>query len=199
MTTIANITAQFAAMGKEELRAACRAAGISYGKLNNDGMRAALVAFHSKDVEAEEDEETEEVQQPTASASLFGALMGNTVTVAPVTGGTRVIDGKRVDGSVTERTARTPRDAAPVVPRATRKGYKIQVDREERNGVKRPSEGTTCGAVWAALDSLHSSPEGLKAADLPGLADDNGWNRTNVSCEYYAWRKFMGIKGRAAK
>jgi hypothetical protein len=34
----------FAEMGKSELRQACRDAGIPYGKLNNDGMRAALEA-----------------------------------------------------------------------------------------------------------------------------------------------------------
>lgn len=35
---------KFNEMGKTELRAACKAAGIAYGKLNNDGMRAALIA-----------------------------------------------------------------------------------------------------------------------------------------------------------
>lgn len=35
---------KYAVMGKEELRQACRDAGISYSKLNNDGMRAALRA-----------------------------------------------------------------------------------------------------------------------------------------------------------
>ena len=31
-------------MTKDELRAACKAVGIAYGKLNNDAMRAALTA-----------------------------------------------------------------------------------------------------------------------------------------------------------
>lgn len=35
---------KFTNLGKEELRQACRDAGISYSKLNNDGMRAALNA-----------------------------------------------------------------------------------------------------------------------------------------------------------
>lgn len=35
---------KFDSMGKEELRKACKTAGIAYGKLNNDGMRAALNA-----------------------------------------------------------------------------------------------------------------------------------------------------------
>nr|WP_298717228.1 hypothetical protein [uncultured Steroidobacter sp.] len=36
------INMNFDKMGKNELRAACKAAGLSYAKLNNDGMRAAL-------------------------------------------------------------------------------------------------------------------------------------------------------------
>ena len=34
----------YATMNKDELRTACKAAGIAYGKLNNDAMRAALTA-----------------------------------------------------------------------------------------------------------------------------------------------------------
>ena len=34
----------YATMTKDELRNACKAAGIAYGKLNNDAMRAALNA-----------------------------------------------------------------------------------------------------------------------------------------------------------
>src|SRR5690606_31787629 len=40
------INMNFDEMGKKELRAACKAAGISYAKLNNGGMRAALKAAH---------------------------------------------------------------------------------------------------------------------------------------------------------
>ena len=34
----------YSTMNKDELRTACKAAGIAYGKLNNDAMRAALTA-----------------------------------------------------------------------------------------------------------------------------------------------------------
>lgn len=188
MNAVTTLTAKFEALGKEGLRAACREAGISYGKLNNDGMRAALVAHYNKD------EPVAEAAVEVTSANPFGGLLGGTAPRTTSATGTRVVDGKRVDSA-----ARTQRDPSPIVPRATRKGYTIQKDREERNGVKRPSEGTTCGAVWSVFDNMHGSENGLKAADLPAIADEHGWNRTNVSCEYYAWRKFMGIKGRAAK
>jgi len=204
MTATANTTAsKFDAMGKEALRAACREAGISYGKLNNDGMRAALVAHYAQFEEAAEQVEAEEVAEQPAPAlsNMFAAILNPQPIPAPMQSVPSYIvrDGKRVEAAPakgkSEPRARTEKPAAPAVPRVSRKGYTIQKEREERNGVKRPSEGTVCGAVWAEFDK---NPE-IKAADLADLADTNGWNRTNVSCEYYSWRKFNGIKGRAAK
>jgi len=194
---------KFDAMGKEELRAACREAGVSYSKLNNDGMRAALVAHYAKADIAEEQAEEEIAPEPKRNGLGFSLaqMMGTAPLPVPTGVGnvTRVVDGKRVEAKSPkakgEPRARGDKPAAPAVPRVSRKGYTIQKEREERNGVKRPSEGTVCGAVWAEFDK---NPE-IKAGELADLADANGWNRTNVSCEFYAWRKFMGIKGRAAK
>lgn len=203
MTATANNTAsKFDAMGKEALRAACREAGISYSKLNNDGMRAALVAHCAQSEEVVEQAEVEEVAEAAPSRpSLFASLLNPQAVPASMQAQATTIvrDGKRVEAAPakgkSEPRARTEKPAAPAVPRVSRKGYTIQKEREERNGVKRPSEGTVCGNVWAEFDK---NPE-IKAGDLATLADANGWNRTNVSCEFYAWRKFMGIKGRAAK
>jgi hypothetical protein len=78
------------------------------------------------------------------------------------------------------------------------KGYKIEKNRAEQNGVKRPSAGTLCGQVWAALDAVHATRMPV-ASDLDDIANANGWNRNNVSCEFYQWRKFNGIKGRQVK
>ena len=203
MTATANNTAsKFDAMGKEALRAACREAGISYSKLNNDGMRAALVAHYAQPEEVVEQAEVEEAAEAAPSRpSLFASLLNPQAVLASMQAQATTIvrDGKRVEAAPakgkSEPRARTEKPAAPAVPRVSRKGYTIQKEREERNGVKRPSEGTVCGAVWAEFDK---NPE-IKAGELADLADANGWNRTNVSCEFYAWRKFMGIKGRAAK
>lgn len=203
MTATANNTAsKFDAMGKEALRAACREAGISYSKLNNDGMRAALVAHYAQSEEIVEQPEAEEVVEAApARPSMFAAILGQQSIPASMQAAPSYIvrDGKRVEASPakgkSEPRARTEKPAAPAVPRVSRKGYTIQKEREELNGVKRPSEGTVCGNVWAEFDK---NPE-IKAGELAALADTNGWNRTNVSCEFYAWRKFMGIKGRAAK
>jgi len=199
-STTTNTASKFDAMGKEELRAAMREAGLSYSKLNNDGMRAALVAHYAV-AEVVEEEAEEEVADEPARPNMFAQMLGLAPTPLPSNNGngTRVVDGKKVDPNASkakgESRARTEKNPAPAVPRVSRKGYTIQKEREERNGVKRPSEGTVCGNVWAEFDK---NPE-IKASDLATLSDEKGWNRTNVSCEFYAWRKFMGIKGRAAK
>lgn len=201
MTATTNTASKFDVMGKEALRAACREAGISYGKLNNDGMRAALVVHYATSEETAEQVEAEVEEAAPARPSIFASLLNPQAVPASMQAQatTVVRDGKRVEVGAakpkSEPRARTEKPAAPAVPRVSRKGYTIQKEREERNGVKRPSEGTVCGNVWAEFDK---NPE-IKAGDLAALADANGWNRTNVSCEFYAWRKFMGIKGRAAK
>ena len=202
MTATANTTAsKFDAMGKEALRTACREAGISYSKLNNDGMRAALVAHYAQSEEVAEQVEAEEEEVAPTRPNLFASLLNpQPIPEAMRSAPSYVVrDGKRVEAAPakgkSEPRARTEKPASPAAPRVSRKGYTIQKEREERNGVKRPSEGTICGAVWAEFDK---NPE-IKAGELAALADANGWNRTNVSCEFYAWRKFMGIKGRAAK
>lgn len=204
MTATQTFTAdKLASMGKEDLRQACRDLKISYGKRNNDGIRELLldviIPSDSKFyVEVEvEDAEVIEPSRPNVFAQMLG-LAPAPLPVGCGTG-TRVVDGKKVDPNASkakgESRARVEKNPAPAVPRVSRKGYTIQKEREERNGVKRPSEGTVCGNVWAEFDK---NPE-IKASELADLADTNGWNRTNVSCEFYAWRKFMGIKGRAAK
>lgn len=183
-----NTNPKFDTLGKEGLRAACREAGVQYGKLNNDGMRAALVAHYAP----------ASAIPTTARRNVFAQVALGTSPPIPDNCGTgiRVVDGKRVDPTETKKkgTSEKPEKMpAPVMPRASRKGYKIQKNRIEQNGVRRPSEGTVCGSVWAEFDKS----SGIKASDLQELADVNGWNRTNVSCEFYAWRKFMGIKGRS--
>ena len=64
-----------------------------------------------------------------------------------------------------------------------------KVEQEERNGVKRPKAGGVCAAVWAWLDAHPAAT--LKEAKVAAPA--NGWNANNVSCEFYARRKFLGI------
>lgn len=198
MTATTN-TADFAAMGKEALRQAMRDAGLSYAKLNNDGMRAALVAHHAPAAEAEAEVEAAASPSAAPAVNVFASMFAPAPAVQQT--GAMYVDGKKVDPAAPatkeERKprARIEKAPAPVVPRPSLKGMKVQKEREVRNGVKRHSEGTVCDNIWLAFDANPA----IKAGELQALADANGWNRTNVACEFYAWRKFNGISGRAAK
>lgn len=84
-------------------------------------------------------------------------------------------------------------EAVPPVEAGKRR---IEKDREERNGVKRPSIGGACRAVWDFCDAAEGTPS-VKA--VKAEAEARGWNVNNASIEYYQWRKFMGIRGRQGK
>lgn len=103
-----------------------------------------------------------------------------------------------------------PSNTAPVEPQRTSTsqrvaGLKIEKNREERNGVKMPSVGGMCRAVWDALNSMmtHDEASGTASvptvADIKKLAEEKGWNVNNASIEYYQWRKWHGISGRGKK
>lgn len=82
--------------------------------------------------------------------------------------------------------------------RHTGTGLTIEKNREERNGVKRPSAGGKCRAVWDALDRDVEAGQQPDAKRVKELADANGWNPNNAAIEFYQWRKFNGINGRRA-
>jgi hypothetical protein len=97
-----------------------------------------------------------------------------------------------------------PAPAEPAKPAKVRSGaepsYKIEKDRAEQNGIKRPSTGGTCRAIWDALDAmsvtLGHSPS---TKEMKTLVDTHGFDKTTVGIQMYQWRKFNGIFGRVAK
>ena len=130
----------------------------------------------AREPQAAEGNATDEPES-AAPAGLLGALCGQlsgTVTITP------------------------PAPPAPKeAPKTT--GLIIEKDRPEQNGVKRPSAGGLCRAVWDACWA-HQETTGLPptAKEVKALAEANGWNPNNASIEYYQWRKFNGISGRIA-
>ena len=85
----------------------------------------------------------------------------------------------------------------PAQPKST--GLTIEKDRPEQNGVKRPSAGGMCRAVWdACLEHQQKTGEVPTAKWVKETAAAMGWNANNASIEYYQWRKFNGISGRVA-
>lgn len=101
-----------------------------------------------------------------------------------------------IAGTVTVQEPEAP--APKAEPKTT--GLIIEKNRPEQNGVKRPSAGGLCRAVWDACWA-HQEITGIPptAKEVKVIAEINGWNPNNASIEYYQWRKFNGITGRVAK
>ncbi|EPG5770632.1 hypothetical protein [Pseudomonas aeruginosa] len=80
--------------------------------------------------------------------------------------------------------------AEPVVTTSKpKKEAAPKVEREERNGVKRPRAGGLCAAVWAWLDAH----PGATVKDVREVSPEHGWNLSNSQIEFYQWRKFQGL------
>ncbi len=126
---------------------------------------------------AEQDQE-EPDYAPVASAGMFGGMAATLGAVA------------EQNPPVTE-----------AAKAASRNSYTIEKDRPEQNGIKRPSAGGLCRAVWDHCDHLRELNGGVvpTAKQIKESAPDKGWNPTNAMIEFYQWRKFNGIVGRAKK
>lgn len=104
-------------------------------------------------------------------------------------------------GSTLGNGTTNPAPAATRAPAASRTNYTIEKDRPEQNGIKRPSAGGLCRAVWDAMDAQREANEGTvpSTQQVRDLALMHNWNINNAMIEYYQWRKFNGITGRAKK
>lgn len=113
-------------------------------------------------------EEPELPIAPSPFGLLFGLAMGNGTPPAP-----------------------------PAAPEQTaqKKGSKIEQNRPEQNGLKRPSTGSTCEIIWRKCDTITAEKgtactSGELFAALPGL------NECTLRTQYARWRQFNGITGR---
>lgn len=152
-------------MGKQALRELCKEAGIkNYGKMTNQAMRDALEAAdrYKFDVDAKEEPPV------VARAGVFDCM------VAQMTGTVKKTD---IGTPSVKRTTSTA-------------GFKIEKDREVRNGIKRPSAGGLCRAVWDALDAEVAAGRVPTVRDAKTIAASRGWNQNNASIEFYIWRRF---------
>ena len=68
----------------------------------------------------------------------------------------------------------------------------------EQNGVRRPKPDTRCGRAWEIFDSIsNSNGSPISIGEALKIARERGLNEGNVRAEFYQWRKFHGIRGRA--
>jgi hypothetical protein len=169
----------YAAMGKEALRKEMRDRELSYSKMNNAQMRDALRANDAEMgdmVQGENDFEMSQAELDAQTARKPAAQL-------------TADDEQQIAAEAASRKPAAPR---------TRKGVTIEKDREERNGVKRPSKGGVCREVWDYLDLFQEMGPTLPTAkDVKAEAPKHKWNPNNAMIEFYQWRKFNGISGRA--
>ncbi|QMV29717.1 hypothetical protein [Vibrio phage vB_VnaS-AQKL99] len=80
---------------------------------------------------------------------------------------------------------------------AKAEGIKIQKDREERNGVKRPSAGGKCAQLWHLFDAMYGE-KGIVPTPKPAKARsaELGLDPVTTQVQLYRWREFMGFKGK---
>lgn len=76
-------------------------------------------------------------------------------------------------------------------------GLKIEKDRDEQNGVTRPSQGGICRQLWDMFDAMYAE-KGIVPTPTPAKARSAqlGLSPVTTTVQLYQWRTFMGFKGR---
>ena len=95
------------------------------------------------------------------------------------------------------KTAKAELREAKKALTAAKKQTKPKVEREERNGMKRPVDGGPSHKVWDAADKAQA--ELGRAPALGDILDgvvEQGVKEATVKAAYAHWRKFHGITGR---
>lgn len=180
-------------MTKTEIKAALDLAGISY---KAKATLEQLQALHATMLEA-----TDPKRTPDGNVDLSKPdLPAVPAVVDDFTMSDEELAGqqgrvKAEDDVVVEPTpAEAPAAPQPESTASIGTGLKIEKDRVEQNGIKRPSIGGKCRAIWDALDEYRAETGELPTSKtVRELAADSGWNPNNASIEYYQWRKFNGI------
>jgi hypothetical protein len=183
---------QLATANVAQLRVFAREVQVAYKGVPHTDLRVALAPFAASDSEVQD------------VALVAPEVVQSDIDQGMVDAGIEVPHEPRIFTPeeaplVPVPTAEVP---APVVQnpnRATSKGVKIQKDRPTQNGVKMPSEGTLCRAVWDYLQAEADHGRTPTAKSVKEYAPTVGWNPNNASIEFYNWRKFNGVSGRAPK
>jgi len=87
--------------------------------------------------------------------------------------------------------------------KATSNHSRVERNREEANGVKRPSAGTLCAQVWNIATELSNGDEKpttkiAKLSEVVKAATAKGINQYTARTQYARWRVFHGVTGRAS-
>lgn len=192
-------------MNKAELRAACKEHGVTgYGNMDNATMRNAI---ESAKTDAKNIAQTGHKDCPHCKTSLENGYWPVDELID-----TQYNDGNRKAAEQTNLEAKFEfycsccgdyfgPTRVPTVPKAKAEpvatGIKIEKNRDEQNGIKRPSVGGVCRKIWDAADEFNATNKRIpKLKEIKAIATDKGWDLVTTSIQYYTWRKFMGIEGR---
>lgn len=217
MSNIANL----ASANKGLLRQYMRDAQLPYTGLNTDAMRAQLERYYidvasdaaaALDADIADPEVVADDVQPIKGETDFTAAFDAHIAAMPVAELTdedraMLAELEATNEEVAEVVQPTVATApefgvkvevapAPSAPRSTSKGVRIQKDRPQQNGVKMPSEGSLCRAVWDEVQRSEDAATPHTVKTIKAWAEVNGTNVNNAAIEFYARRKFYGVSSR---
>lgn len=192
-------------MNKAELRAACKEHGVKgYGNMTNDQMREAVAAKRDPQDQALI-KQCGHANCPNCGVHLTNGFWDVDFLVKDKMS-SKLADYASDAEEINQEAnfafccmgcgayfgeARVPMDLTPkkaAAPAGT--GIKIEKQREERNGLKRPSAGGVCRQVWDWCDAfLAQNGKAPKPSDLKNSGFD--WNQNNAVAELYRWKKFV--------
>lgn len=155
-----------------------------------------------------------ELKQPLGEEAVFAATNAradNELAAAVEVGEAEADPVGSVFGSFAfNQLTAQPSAALPVVTPRAPVITKIEKNRPESNGVKRPSAGTLCAQVWDMASSMSNIAEGMDGVknsmqdhnQVPTLSavvkacEAVGINKFTARTQYARWRVFHGITGR---
>ena len=224
MNTLTFKLEQLEAMGKAELRAACKEVGVkNYGKMNNEGMRqairtevladnaqAVLTAFEEPQqveeaVEVAQEAELTEYEQELASRYGHSNCPHCNITLSngvgehgDIVNGTRIKHDEFQFACLGCDGEFGPKIKTPKARKPVQNptGNKIEKNRPEQNGMKYPSAGTKTRVIWDLCDAMTKElGRPLKISELRERVAQ-GTNENMMKSQYSYWRKFHNITGR---
>lgn len=157
----------FDKMGKEELRKACKAAGVAYGKLNNDGMRAALKAKFAPAKPAAP--VVDEKQLNTPQVATLSKVDPKPAPAAPAAAPKRTSTGVKIEKGREEQNG---------------------VKRPSTGTICRD----VWDALDKLRAKSNETPS---FEDVRTLREKNGWQKNTAVTQYQRWKQFHGLMPRA--
>lgn len=193
---------------KVSLRAMCKEAGLAnYSTMSVAGMKLALSAHLAAETALVPEPESE--PQFNGGEENFAAETGTELAeeiarqVASLPMATPSGNGNPPVATFVPMGFYKPGYVAPapVAVRAPKAAKPARVQMPMQNGQRQPKPGTICASIWAWCEAQNNAgvrPEvkALRAALGMGGVGGGTADHTTCTVQFYAWRRFNGIRGR---